>query len=88
MLGLLLATGCGGSSGDSGASRTRRRRARPRRQSGRSPGLSLVAIGDSIPYNSADDCPGCTGFVDRYADAVAEATGKTVETTNLSSTPG
>lgn len=46
--------------------------------------LSLVAIGDSIPYNSPDDCPGCTGFVDRYADALAKATGRTVETTNWS----
>ena len=51
-------------------------------------GLSLVAIGDSIPYNSADDCPGCTGFVDRYADAVSEATGKPVETTNLAQHTG
>jgi hypothetical protein len=34
--------------------------------------LRLVAIGDSIPYNSPQDCPGCTGFVDRYARAVAK----------------
>src|SRR5262245_24794766 len=47
-------------------------------------GLSLVVIGDSIPYNSPDDCPGCTGFVDRYADALAKATGKKVTTSNLS----
>jgi hypothetical protein len=32
--------------------------------------LYLVAIGDSIPNNSPQDCPGCTGFVDRYAKAV------------------
>ena len=31
--------------------------------------------GDSIPYNSPDDCPGCTGFVDQYAKAVQKATG-------------
>jgi lysophospholipase L1-like esterase len=47
-------------------------------------GLSLVAIGDSIPYNSSNDCPGCTGFVDRYAEALADATGKEVTTSNLS----
>jgi hypothetical protein len=47
-------------------------------------GLLLVAIGDSIPFNCPDDCPGCTGFVDRYADAVAAATGKPVEVRNLS----
>ncbi len=46
--------------------------------------LSLVVIGDSIPYNSSADCPGCTGFVERYADALAEATGRKVETSNLS----
>ena len=50
--------------------------------------LSLVAIGDSIPYNSPDDCPGCTGFVDSYADAVAAATGRTVDVTNLSEHTG
>jgi hypothetical protein len=27
--------------------------------------LNFVVIGDSIPYNSPDDCPNCTGFVDR-----------------------
>ena len=47
-------------------------------------GLSLVAIGDSIPYNSPDDCPRCTGFVDQYAKAVEKATGKHVTVQNLS----
>lgn len=47
-------------------------------------GLSLVAVGDSIPYNSPDDCPGCTGFVDQYARAVERATGERVTVTNLS----
>lgn len=46
--------------------------------------LKLVAIGDSIPFNSPNDCPGCTGFVDQYAAALEEATGRPVETTNLS----
>ena len=50
--------------------------------------LRLVAIGDSIPYNSPEDCPGCTGFVDSYADAVAAATGQTVDVTNLSEHTG
>jgi lysophospholipase L1-like esterase len=48
------------------------------------PGLRLVAIGDSIPYNSPKDCPGCTGFVDRYARAVQKATGRRVTVQNLS----
>ncbi len=51
-------------------------------------GLSLVAIGDSIPYNSPDDCPGCTGFVDQYAKAVEKATGKHVTVQNLSQHTG
>jgi len=46
--------------------------------------VSLVVVGDSIPYNSPEDCPGCTGFVKRYAAALAQATGRPVETTNLS----
>jgi len=48
------------------------------------PDLTLVAVGDSIPFNSSKDCPGCTGFVQRYADALAAATGKTVGIRNLS----
>jgi hypothetical protein len=48
------------------------------------PELRLVAIGDSIPYNAPDDCPDCVGFVDRYADAVEEATGEQVDSLNLS----
>jgi lysophospholipase L1-like esterase len=47
-------------------------------------GLTLVALGDSIPYNSEDDCPGCIGFVEQYADALEAATGKTVAVVNNS----
>ena len=43
-----------------------------------------MAIGDSIPNNLSTDCLGCTGFVDRYAQALARATGKEVTTSNLS----
>jgi hypothetical protein len=50
--------------------------------------LRLVAIGDSIPYNSPDDCPDCTGFVDSYADEVAAATGLPVDVANLSEHTG
>jgi lysophospholipase L1-like esterase len=46
--------------------------------------LSLVVIGDSIPYNASYDCPGCVGFVDQYARALGQTTGREVETTNLS----
>jgi len=81
---LLAAAGCSDGPGDASAepaSATTRASSSPA-------GLSLVAIGDSIPYNSADDCPGCTGFIDRYADAVAAATGTPVQTTNLSEHTG
>jgi lysophospholipase L1-like esterase len=47
-------------------------------------GLTLVAIGDSIPYNSEDDCPECVGFVDQYGTALGEAAGKTVTVQNNS----
>jgi len=53
-----------------------------------SPALRLVVIGDSIPNNSPDDCPGCTGFVDRYAKAVQTATGRPVQVANLSQHTG
>ncbi len=50
--------------------------------------LSLMVIGDSIPYNSPEDCPGCTGFVDRYARALGLATGREVQVSNLSEHTG
>jgi lysophospholipase L1-like esterase len=48
------------------------------------PPLSLVAIGDSIPYNDPGDCSGCVGFVSQYAKALAAATGREVKTANWS----
>jgi lysophospholipase L1-like esterase len=50
--------------------------------------LRLVAIGDSIPQNNPRDCPGCTGFVDRYARAVEKATNRRVTVQNLSQHTG
>jgi lysophospholipase L1-like esterase len=52
------------------------------------PPWSLVAVGDSIPYNSPDDCPRCTSFVDRYTAAIEKATGHPVEVHNLSQHTG
>lgn len=51
-------------------------------------GLSLVVVGDSIPFNSPDDCPGCTGFVDQYAAALGSSTGRSVAVHNLSEHTG
>src|SRR4051812_23578492 len=81
---LALATvSCSSSGGaDSAASSQSASSARSSESSGAT--LSLVAIGDSVAYNSSDDCPGCTGFVERYAEALATATGKDVTTSNLS----
>lgn len=45
---------------------------------------SLVAVGDSIPYNAPGDCPGCASFVDRYATKISKATGHAVKVKNLS----
>lgn len=47
-------------------------------------GLLLVAIGDSIPYNDPMDCPGCTGFVDSYAEALTSEVGQPVTASNRS----
>jgi len=50
--------------------------------------LRLLALGDSIPFNSPDDCPRCTGFVTQYADALSKAAGQPVEPNNLSDHTG
>ena len=50
--------------------------------------LSLVVIGDSVPFNSQQDCPNCRGFVTRYAEALAKATDREVETKNRSEHTG
>jgi lysophospholipase L1-like esterase len=50
--------------------------------------LNFVVIGDSIPYNSPDDCPNCTGFVDRYGKAIGESLQRPVMTSNLSEHTG
>lgn len=50
--------------------------------------LSLVVIGDSIPYNGQEACPNCKGFVTQYANALAKATGREVTTKNRSEHTG
>lgn len=45
---------------------------------------TLLAIGDSIPLNAAGDCPGCTGFVESYADDLSTSTGETYVAVNRS----
>lgn len=50
--------------------------------------LVLLAMGDSIPYNSPDDCPGCAGYVEQYGKAIADATGESVGVLNRSQHTG
>jgi lysophospholipase L1-like esterase len=50
--------------------------------------LRLVVIGDSIPMNSAADCPGCEGFVQQYADAAGAELGAHITVTNLAEHTG
>ena len=45
-------------------------------------GVVLVAMGDSIPVNLDADCPGCTGFVDSYAEALSGDVGEPVQVKN------
>jgi lysophospholipase L1-like esterase len=73
-----VVVGCSGSGSGSGSA------APAKAATSAPPPLHLVVIGDSIPYNSTDDCPGCTGFVSRYAAAVKQATGRSVDIQNLS----
>lgn len=75
---LVVLTGCGGSgSGTALPAKGTSSPAAPKP-------LRLVAIGDSIPYNDPNDCPGCTGFVARYATALEAATKRPVTVENLS----
>jgi lysophospholipase L1-like esterase len=46
--------------------------------------IHLLVLGDSIPFNSNDDCPGCTGFADEYKQALAKRTGREVAMDNRS----
>jgi lysophospholipase L1-like esterase len=46
--------------------------------------LSIVVLGDSVPFNSQDDCAGCTSYSQLYADALEEKTGQPVALSNLS----
>lgn len=51
------------------------------------PGLHLVVVGDSIPFGG-HFCPGCTAFVDEYAKAIQQRTGKQVNVANRSRDDG
>jgi lysophospholipase L1-like esterase len=84
LIALTLAAASCSSSGDDDSPSSNHSAASARSSESSAPTLSLVAIGDSLAYNSPDDCPGCTGFVDRYAEALAKATGQEVATSNLS----
>jgi lysophospholipase L1-like esterase len=44
--------------------------------------LVLAAFGDSIAAEGIESCPGCVTFVDRYGDALAAATGRSVDVRN------
>lgn len=46
--------------------------------------LRLVAVGDSIFFNSPNDCPGCTSAVTQYAQALEAAADRDVRVQNLS----
>ena len=72
-LGLALSA-CGGDESDKGSEPP---------ASDSSP-VSVVVIGDSIPFNAAEDCQGCTAFVDSYGTALGEQLDATVEVANLS----
>ncbi|MCU1447498.1 SGNH/GDSL hydrolase family protein [Cryobacterium sp.] len=48
------------------------------------PTRTVVVIGDSIPFNSPDDCPGCVGFVESYAEALSDSSDEIYTAVNRS----
>lgn len=44
--------------------------------------LSLVALGDSLPFALSSDCGGCVGFPTLYGKALQKATKKPVDVIN------
>jgi lysophospholipase L1-like esterase len=46
--------------------------------------FTIVVIGDSIPFNAPEDCPGCTGFAQGFADGLEADRGQSVDLLNLS----
>ena len=48
------------------------------------PEFVVFALGDSIPFNLEDDCPGCTGFVDSYGAYLEEQVREPVAVINRS----
>jgi hypothetical protein len=49
---------------------------------------SVVAIGDSVPYNARHLCPGCKGFVNSYTGALSEREGQAYAAVNRSRLDG
>ena len=74
----LTVSGCGNDGDDVAESDS------PASESPTEADLSVVVLGDSIPYNAPEDCSGCVGFVDSYGEALGEELGETVGVTNLS----
>ncbi|MGY3128222.1 lysophospholipase L1-like esterase [Agrococcus sp. UYP33] len=79
----VLLTGCAAAAPSDSAAPTSDPAAAPDASS-TPPAGQLVVLGDSIPFNAPEDCPGCTGFVDAYAAAVGEAQGGAPQVQNLS----
>jgi lysophospholipase L1-like esterase len=78
---LVLLTACGGGEVGSGAT------ASSSAEGADAAGLSLVVIGDSLPYGR-EDCGNCASFPDLYGAMIEESTGRTVDVSNLSTHDG
>jgi lysophospholipase L1-like esterase len=85
--GLLLLTACGSGSTSSDSTRTESSAGPSSAQVSEPADLSVVVIGDSLPY-ARQDCGGCTGFPDLYGSLIEESTGRTVDVANLSTHDG
>jgi lysophospholipase L1-like esterase len=80
ILGVGLLSGCSVPAGEASGGSD----APPSSSPAQEPALTVVVLGDSVPFNSPNDCPGCTSYSQGYADAVEEATGQPVTLENLS----
>ena len=82
VLALLLAA-CGGGTPASEPG-TSTEGSGPASPSAAAPNVVLFALGDSIPFNLEDDCPGCTGFVNSYGAHLQDQLGEPVAVINES----
>lgn len=80
----VIVSGCGDDEGEVAGTDDAAQNEPANEKSAVAPDMSVVVLGDSIPYNSPEDCSGCVGFADSYGEALGEELGEPVGVKNLS----